>query len=608
MALAGQGLASASGTEVVFPPDDCPNYVYLGNKPNGSDSPDWSEQAQGVANDGSHWYFTHNELSDHNHVLAGENHFPPDGLHAYYPPKSAIIKYGKNWRGVGGDDQGKVQGRTTPQVLYDEGVWHWGDLDYYGGYLFVPFEGEGTVSAVLAVFDPDLNLVDWKDISEWQGKAGWVAVDPVEGTLYSSVSTVEDGTPFLMYTLDMAAIDNGTPGDFLVGDPQEVKVKDWDGEPIDGKFKYMQGGVFSPWGDLYIVAGKAGDSVGSVRGGIKLFRRVADPDAEDNEPEFMFQLVQRSTVTGYPAGSPYFSYEYHPGSTGLGEEPEGIDWWNQENDPDARYSGQLHAILLDNQLGDDEIWWKHYQVNYDCMAGMDSDGDGISDLDEVYLNNTNPLLGDSDQDGIDDTLDNCPYAANPGQRDLDADGAGDVCDPDADNDGQSNDDENTCGSDPLDAGSLSPDNDGDSLPDCVDTDDDNDGQLDVDELACGSDPLDAASLSPDFDGDGLLDCLDPDDDNDGVKDEVDVCAETLIPDPLIPASGELKKNRYALMDGDLVFDRNTAGNEDRDLFTTSDTAGCNAGQIADALGLGRSHYESGLSRSAIETWINTVEP
>ncbi|RMG76803.1 MAG: hypothetical protein D6711_03080, partial [Chloroflexi bacterium] len=65
------------------------------------------------------------------------------------------------------------------------------------------------------------------------------------------------------------------------------------------------------------------------------------------------------------------------------------------------------------------------------------------------------------------------------------------------------------------------DNDGDGISDDVDTDDDNDGQLDEDELACGSDPLDAASLSPDNDGDNSPDCVDPDDDNDGVADDVD---------------------------------------------------------------------------------------
>ncbi len=43
----------------------------------------------------------------------------------------------------------------------------------------------------------------------------------------------------------------------------------------------------------------------------------------------------------------------------------------------------------------------------------------------------------------------------------------------------------------------------------------------VDEIACGSDPLDATSLSEDNDGDGLPDCVDPDRDGDGVDNQDD---------------------------------------------------------------------------------------
>ena len=67
------------------------------------------------------------------------------------------------------------------------------------------------------------------------------------------------------------------------------------------------------------------------------------------------------------------------------------------------------------------------------------------------------------------------------------------------------------------------DNDGDGIENGLDPDDDNDGQSGLDEIACGSDPLDALSLSSDVDGDGIPDCVDPDDDNDGVDDVVDNC-------------------------------------------------------------------------------------
>ncbi|MCB9267294.1 MAG: T9SS type A sorting domain-containing protein [Lewinellaceae bacterium] len=125
---------------------------------------------------------------------------------------------------------------------------------------------------------------------------------------------------------------------------------------------------------------------------------------------------------------------------------------------------------------------------------------------------------DGDGDGVADFEDNCPTTFNPGQADLDNDGLGDECDDDRDGDGVANN---------IDAFPDDPtetsDNDSDGIGDNADPDDDNDGQSDADELACGSDPLDAASLSPDNDGDNIPDCVDPDDDNDGVLDANDNC-------------------------------------------------------------------------------------
>ena len=42
---------------------------------------------------------------------------------------------------------------------------------------------------------------------------------------------------------------------------------------------------------------------------------------------------------------------------------------------------------------------------------------------------------DSDRDGVLDLEDNCPVISNPNQQDIDEDGLGDVCDDDKDGDG-----------------------------------------------------------------------------------------------------------------------------------------------------------------------------
>jgi hypothetical protein len=510
----------------------CPTHFYLGNNPD-TDLPDWSEQAQGVANDGKHWFFTSME--------------------------GGLFKYDANWRPIDGDDIGKLGHVGFPPELDAMGIDHFGDPDYYAGYVFVPFEHNDDDSqkqkALIGVFRAsDLAFVDWMDMLAFQTKAGWVAIDPVEGILYTSHDRLVAGTPLLRYQVDLSKIENDIPHDFLTP-TSPIAVLDANGSPVSGTFKYMQGGVFTPWGDLYLSVGMADQSPASTRGGLHLFRRTSDGSA--------FQLVESSVNVSGHVGEPVFAYEYHPGGTFPGEEPEGIDWWNRDNVPGSRYKGQLHAILLDNDLTDDQIWLKHYGVDYFCTASADSDGDGLTDSNEAYFYNTHPLLSDTDRDG------------------------------------QSDGNEVVCGSDPLDSSSLAPDLDGDHAPDCADPDDDGDGQSDADELACGSNPRDAVSMSPDFDKDGIPNCSDQDDDNDGVADEQDRCAGTVIPDPVIPTSGTLKKNRYALLDGDLVFD----GGEVTPSYTTIKTGGCNATQIADAMGLGVSHYEYGITRGVLDNWI-----
>jgi len=207
----------------------------------------------------------------------------------------------------------------------------------------------------------------------------------------------------------------------------------------------------------------------------------------------------------------------------------------------------------------------------DCLD-TDDDNDGQLDTDEIACG-SNPLLAssmslDTDSDGTPDCVDtdddNDTYLDTNDAFPLDAtewldtdnDGIGNNADLDDDNDGQSDTDETACGSNPLDATSLSLDTDSDNIPDCVDndddddgvedtadefpldplewtdtdedgtgnnadTDDDNDGFSDIDELSCDSDPLNPLSKPADQDGDGIADCIDTDRDGDGCENEQD---------------------------------------------------------------------------------------
>ena len=141
---------------------------------------------------------------------------------------------------------------------------------------------------------------------------------------------------------------------------------------------------------------------------------------------------------------------------------------------------------------------------------IDPDGDGIGvtgigNVSDNCPDISNPDQIDSDDDGLGDLCDNCINIKNKNQIDIDLDGVGDVCD--------------VC---PEEFNPEQEDYDRDLLGDICDLDDDNDGQSDEDEISCGSDPKDETSLSPDIDGDGILDCLDFDNDNDGIEDSIDL--------------------------------------------------------------------------------------
>ena len=136
----------------------------------------------------------------------------------------------------------------------------------------------------------------------------------------------------------------------------------------------------------------------------------------------------------------------------------------------------------------------------------DDDDDALAADDDDDDDTTTGTDKDLDDDGVTNKKDNCDLVPNPEQEDHDEDGVGDACDDDDDNDGQKDDDELECGSDPLDAQDKSPDHDNDGVPDCVDDDDDNDGYPDDEEDDTGpgndqgSDPKDDTSTPEECDG------------------------------------------------------------------------------------------------------------
>ena len=96
-----------------------------------------------------------------------------------------------------------------------------------------------------------------------------------------------------------------------------------------------------------------------------------------------------------------------------------------------------------------------------------------------------------------------------------------------------------------------------------------------------------------------------DSDGDTVFDVDDVCADTVIPEAVVPTQG-LGNNRHALVTDDTIFDTKKKGTIQDSEFTVQDTAGCSCEQIIEEQGLGQGHIKFGCSNGAMKNWIEQV--
>jgi hypothetical protein len=474
----------------------CPQSVYRGS--NGGDYPNvqlgWTDNVQGVAHDAGHWFFS---TQDDAHLLK-----IPVGLDLFTP--------------LDPDDPDSwpsgVSVSEMPEALEDLGFDDFKDLEQVKSFLFVPVAGDDPdsgedIAGIAVVRAADLSYVGVLELEGWT-HASAAFFNSHEGLLYVSRSSVSEDVPLERYAVDFGKLSAGNAAGAFT--PAGTLALWDDAGPISPGIKNIQGATFTPWGDLYVVNGL--ESPTSLdRGGIHLFDSTG-------------QLIDESSN-----GSGTFNFAYDSAELPEPEEPEGADWWNRDAGPAAPgIGGQLQVIMLDNDVFEDDLYFKHYDVNYSCIAAGDEDEDGLTNGAEIYDTGTDPRDADTDDDQLPDGLELEGLETDPLVADSDGDGTADG-DEDADGDGVANGAEvNTHGTDPLDADTdtdgltdgeeidehgsdpLDADSDDDGLtdgaevedhgtsPTDADTDDDSlDDGLEVDH---GTDPLDS-----DSDGDGLLD-------------------------------------------------------------------------------------------------------
>lgn len=277
---------------------------YLGNYPNGKETK-WSNKCQGVTHDTEHWYITQT-------LQIWKIHASTDLDFSKKPSTAQVL--------------------LLPDHLQNAGYDHFGDLDYWEGYLFISLENKSKkIPPAIALWDANNfdycsmailpNLIK-KDIP-------WCAIHPLEGTLFTSDFKCKGE----LYEYDFSISKNKILELKLL---RTIFLKDKEGIPLN--IKRVQGGVFSKKNKLFYLS-----SDGDKQGGIYVF-----------ETE-QFKLVEHIHVP------------YDPGFPNI-HEVEGITLWDMDNltingaGKSDKIKGQLHLIILDNDLCNDDIYFKHFRV------------------------------------------------------------------------------------------------------------------------------------------------------------------------------------------------------------------------------------------------------
>jgi YD repeat-containing protein len=141
---------------------------------------------------------------------------------------------------------------------------------------------------------------------------------------------------------------------------------------------------------------------------------------------------------------------------GLGTHVQDGNWHTLVRDlaydlKEAQPTNELQAVLGFLIRGSGRV--DDIKTRKDIPANQDSDGDGITDTDEISLYGTHPYHADTDGDGINDKAERTYWGVN-WNADSDGDGVINLLDSDADNDGIRDGIEIAQGTDPADAASV----------------------------------------------------------------------------------------------------------------------------------------------------------
>lgn len=301
--------------------------------------PDHTE-VQGIAHDNSNWYFT----------VTSNN-----GNNAFLWRIPVTVPLHSNVSGLPGVG---VKSMSSEPVLANNNFQHWGDPDRYRynntDYILVPINGN-PVPIIACFRGSDLSFINYAFLDySMQTDVGWCTVGK-DGYIYTS----RDNTNHILrYSVDWASLINTNSHDALTW-IQSYALKDESGQSL--LLHNMQGGEFSPTGELLYLVSGSGDCLGFGNGvyssdGIHVFETVT------------WHRIKRSTNSAQGGGLNYFNYSFNNECACLtgSQTPEGLTIWDLDSGIAPNIRGQLHVIVnFFNEYApcEDEMSIKHYGRN-----------------------------------------------------------------------------------------------------------------------------------------------------------------------------------------------------------------------------------------------------
>jgi hypothetical protein len=278
----------------------------IGDYPGNLDT-GYTNNLNGVAHDEAHWYFSQAN---------------PPRLWKIYALEDL--------------DQDVDNIRHLTRSFESVGYSHFGDIDFFDGRLYVAAEN-GPAPAVL-VFDRELSLLG---VSFLAGKTDcpWCAINPLNGYLYSSeFNNARSYVRLLVY--DRPSERSNWVSNYL----GSMLLFDESGSPIE--LNGLQGGAFSPAGDLFLVSDAFIEDQSASDGGVFGFNMITGRRftrmVVDYDPWLHVKIpIIDVTIT-----------------TQRAQELEGVTYW--ENSP--RIGGSVHLIMGDKNVAGDHLYFKHYSL------------------------------------------------------------------------------------------------------------------------------------------------------------------------------------------------------------------------------------------------------